>query len=316
MRIALDTLGGDNGAENNVLGAIKAQGSLPENVTIVLIGNEVEAKTIIKREGKSPSLFEFIHTDESIAMGEHPVKAFMRKQKSSISIGFHLLASNSVDAFASIGNTGAMLVGAMQTVKAIPGVIRPCISSLLPQIDGRQSIILDVGTNADCKADVLYQFGMLGSIYAEAVMKIENPRVSLLNIGEEEEKGNLLTKATFAMMKGTSHYNFTGNVEGSDLFNNTTDVVVCDGFTGNVVLKQAEAVYQLIKSRNIQDTYFDQFNYEAYGGTPILGINANVLIGHGKSSALAIAKMLELACKVSEAELPKKIEDKIKKAFI
>lgn len=316
MNIGLDILGGDFAPEANVLGALKAKEELSDNVTITLIGDQSQAIDILKREGVSPSLFDFIHTTDAIGMGEHPVKAFMKKQNSSIALGFKALAEKKLDAFASTGNTGAMLVGSMQSVKAIPGVIRPCISTILPQLDGSNNILLDVGTNADCKADVLYQFGILGSIFAQEVHGVQNPRVSLLNIGEEEEKGNLLTKATYGMMKDSPNFNFCGNIEGGDLFSSATDVIVCDGFTGNVVLKQAEAFYSLVKNRGINDEYFDRFNYEDYGGTPILGVNSNVIIGHGKSNAAAVSKMLLLSSKVVAAELPAKIEKKIREAFI
>jgi phosphate acyltransferase len=155
---------------------------------------------------------------------------------------------------------------------------------------------------------VLYQFGILGSIYAKEVYKIENPKVGLLNIGEEPEKGNLVSQATHALMKDSKDFNFVGNVEGRELFTDHADVIVCEGFTGNVVLKTAEAFYTLIKKRKRSDEYFDTFNYELYGGTPILGINSNVLIGHGISSPLAFQNMLVLAKDIVEAKLSEKIK--------
>jgi glycerol-3-phosphate acyltransferase PlsX len=310
ITIALDILGGDT-PEANVLGAIAFANEASENVRTLLIGNEHEAKEIIEREGANPSLFSFLHTEDAIGMGDHPVKAFINKPESSIALGFGLLSHQKVDAFASIGNTGAMLVGAMQTIRTIPGVIRPCISSVYPQSDGSFSYVLDVGTNADCKPDVLYQFALLGSTYVKNVKNIDSPRVALLNIGEEEEKGNLITKAAYQLMKDSSQINFVGNVEGNDLFANKADVIVCDGFTGNIVLKQAEALYGLVKERQIEDDFFNRFNYEEYGGTPILGVNGNVLIGHGKSTPTAVKKMLKLAAEVAESQLP----DKIRNAF-
>jgi phosphate acyltransferase len=204
-----------------------------------------------------------------------------------------------------------MLVGAMFTVKAIPGVIRPCITGILPKESGGYGIILDVGTNADCKPDVLYQFGVLGSICAKEIYKISNPKVALLNIGEEPEKGNLVSQAAYNLMKDTKDFNFVGNVEGNDLFSDKADVIVCEGFVGNVVLKNAEAFYKLCKSRKISDEYFDKFNYELYGGTPILGINSNVLISHGKSSPLAFKNVLVLAKDMVNA----KLDEKIKQVF-
>jgi glycerol-3-phosphate acyltransferase PlsX len=179
----------------------------------------------------------------------------------------------------------------------------------LPKEDGGVGLILDVGTNADCKPDVLYQFGMLGSILAKSVYKIDNPKVGLLNIGEEAEKGNLVSQAAHALMKDSTHFNFIGNVEGRDLFSKSVDVIVCDGFTGNVVLKEAEAFYSLIKRRGRSDEFFDRFNYENYGGTPILGVNSNVLIGHGISNAIAIKNMLLLSKDVILARLPEKIKE-------
>ncbi len=310
ITIALDILGGDT-PEANVLGAITFAHEASENVRVLLIGNEQEAKKIMKREGADPSLFSFLHTNDAIEMGDHPVKAFINKPESTIAKGFGLLAHQKIDALASTGNTGAMLVGAMQTIRTIPGVIRPCISSVYPQSDGSFSYVLDVGTNADCKPDVLYQFALLGSIYVKNVKNIETPRVALLNIGEEEEKGNLITKAAYQLLKDSSQIHFVGNVEGNDLFANKADVIVCDGFTGNIVLKQAEALYGLVQERQIEDDFFNRFNYEEYGGTPILGVNGNVLIGHGKSTPTAVKKMLKLAAEVAKSQLP----DKIRNAF-
>ena len=314
MKLGIDTLGGDFAPHSNVIGAALAAQELPDNIEIVLIGDEVENKALLEKEGYDVSSLNisFVHTEELIGMSEHPTKAFARKPKSSIGIGFQLLKNDDIHAFCSNGNTGAMLVGSMMTVKTISGVIRPCITSIIPQEEGGVSILLDVGTNADCKPDVLYQFGILGSQFAKHVYEISSPRVGLLNIGEEKEKGNLLTQATHEMMAETSDFNFIGNVEGRDLFNSKADVIVCDGFTGNVVLKEAEAFYTLIKKRGLSDEYFDRFDYEKYGGTPVLGINSNVIIGHGISNSTAVKNMLKLAKEVTEAKLSQKIQ----KAFL
>jgi glycerol-3-phosphate acyltransferase PlsX len=241
-------------------------------------------------------------------MGEHPTKALAQKPQSSISVGFKLLKENELDCFASAGNTGAMLVGSMFSVKAVPGVIRPCITSILPKINGGFGIILDVGTNADCKPDVLYQFAILGSVFAKEVYKIENPKIGLLNIGEEPEKGNLVAQAAHSLMKDSKDFNFVGNVEGQEVFEDKADVIVCEGFTGNVLLKTAEAFYSMIKKRNRSDEFFDKFNYELYGGTPILGINSNVMIAHGKSTPLAFKNMMVLSKDIVEANLNEKIK--------
>lgn len=308
MKIGLDIMGGDFAPKNCLDGAIMALESLPSNVTIVLIGDSEKAKNYLKEKGVAEDKFEFIHATDVIEMGEHPTKALAQKPQSSISIGFKLLKENTIQCFGSGGNTGAMLVGSMFSVKAVPGVIRPCITSLLPKENGGFGIILDVGTNADCKPDVLYQFAILGSIFAKEVYKINNPKVGLLNIGEEPEKGNLVAQAAHSLMKDTKDFNFIGNIEGSEAFGDKADVIVCEGFTGNVFLKTAEAFYSMIKKRDINDSYFNQFNYELYGGTPILGVNSNVMIAHGKSSPLAFKNMLVLSKDIIEANLNEKIK--------
>lgn len=307
MKIGFDILGGDFAPNNCLEGAMMAAKELPKDVKLVLIGDKEVAKAFFVKNNADPDQFEYVHTTEVIDMGEAPTKAFSQKPNSSIFLGFKLLKEKQIDVFASSGNTGAMLVGSMFTVKAIPGVIRPCITTLLPKENGGFGLILDVGTNADCKPDVLYQFGILGSICAKEVYKIKNPKVGLLNIGEEPEKGNLVAQATYALMKDSKDFNFVGNVEGREIFSDKADVIVCEGFVGNILLKTAEAFYDVIKTRNRSDEYFDKFNYELYGGTPVLGINSNVMIGHGISSALAFKNMLLLSKDVVDARLNDKI---------
>jgi phosphate acyltransferase len=311
MKIGLDIMGGDYAPKNCLDGVILASKELPQDVSIVLIGDSEHAKAYFKEQNFEDNRIEFIHTTEVIEMSEHPTKALSQKPQSSISVGFKLLKEDQLQAFASAGNTGAMLVGAMFSVKSIPGVIRPCITTILPKQNGDFGIMLDVGTNADCKPDVLYQFGILGSILAKEVYKISNPKVGLLNIGEEAEKGNLVAQAAHNLMKDSKDFNFIGNVEGRDLFDEKVDVVVCEGFVGNVVLKTAEAFFKLIKTRKRSDEYFDKFNYELYGGSPVLGVNSNVIIGHGISSALAFKNMLLLSKDVIDV----KLNDKIKQVF-
>jgi glycerol-3-phosphate acyltransferase PlsX len=292
MRIGLDIMGGDYAPKANVLGAIAAHPLLSSDEQIVLIGDTQQIKPILTENGFNPDHFEYIHTEEVIGLGEHPTKAIVQKPNSSISIGFNLLKEGKLDSFASAGNSGAMLVGAVFSVKTIPGIIRPCLTTFLPKLSGGVGLMLDVGANADCKPDTLLQFGILGSLYAEYVMQIENPKVALMNIGEEDEKGDMLSLATFPLMKDTNLFNFVGNVEGRDLFNDKADVIVCDGFTGNVMLKLAESFYVLTKKRGLKDEFFDRFNYENYGGSPVLGVNAPVVIGHGISSPLAVKNMI------------------------
>jgi len=309
MKIGIDILGGDFAPDVNISGAILANNELPGDTTIVLIGDKEQILSGLSSLGVNPTDFEIVHAPDVITMEDHPTRAISQKPNSSISIGFDLLAKKEIIAFASTGNTGAMLVGAMFKIGSVPGVIRPCITSILPSIDGSQSIILDVGTNADCKPDVLYQFAVLGALYSKYVYGIEHPRIGLLSIGEEETKGNLLTVATHKLLAESDNLNFVGNVEGRDLFFGKADVIVCDGFTGNVVLKQAEGIYSLMKKRNIQDEYFDRFNYENYGGTPILGVMGNVIIGHGISNDIAVKNMILHSYEVAKSGLASKINE-------
>lgn len=292
MKIGLDIMGGDYAPKANVLGAIAAHQSLTPDQHLVLIGDTQQIKPLLSENGFNPDHFEYIHTDEVIGMGEHPTKAILQKPNSSIAVGFQLLKEGKIDSFASAGNSGAMLVGAVFSVKTIPGIIRPCLSTIVPKLKGGTGLMLDVGANADCKPDILLQFGVLGSMYAEHIMQIENPKVALMNIGEEDEKGNILSLATFPLMKETNLFNFVGNVEGRDLFNDKADVIVCDGFTGNIMLKLAESFYVLTIKKGLKDEFFDRFNYENYGGSPVLGVNAPVVIGHGISSPEAVKNMI------------------------
>ncbi len=270
MRIGIDIMGGDFAPEATVLGAILAHKEMSSENRIVLIGNQEKIIEILNREKVNIDNFEIVHASEVIEMNDHPAKAFTKKPDSSIAKGFALLAKGEIDGFASAGSTGAMMVGAMYTVKSIPGVIRPVITGPIPKPDGSYSIILDVGLNPDTKPDVLYQYAILGSIYAENVYNIVNPKVGLMNIGSEEEKGNLVTKSAHELMKGSSDFNFIGNVEANEIFSeNRVDVIVCDGFVGNVILKEAEAFYALYRKRGLKDEFFDKFNFENYGGTPI-----------------------------------------------
>ncbi len=293
IRVGIDAMGGDFAPKNVVLGAIQAHAHIQSRTRLVLFGDTEQINAICREAGFDASQFTIEHTTQVIEMNDHPAKAFQQKPNSSISVGFHALANCKIDGFASAGSTGAMLAGAMYTVKAIPGIIRPAISSVFPLLTGGTALILDVGLNVDCKPDVLYQYGMLGSIYVKHMMDIENPRVALLNIGEEEEKGNLQTKEAFKLMQGSTDFNFVGNIEANHMFGGKiADVIVADGFVGNIVLKQAEAMYVLSKKQGIESEYFNRFNYELYGGTPVLGVNAPIIIGHGASSAKAIENMI------------------------
>jgi phosphate acyltransferase len=309
MKIGIDILGGDYAPEATVGGAILAAGSLPSETRLVLIGDENAIRAICKRKNFDPSVFEIVHTTEFIQMGEHPARAFTQKQNASVVLGFRLLSHREIDGFASAGNTGAMMVGAMQVIKSIPGVIRPCIAAVVPQQGDTPMLLLDVGINPDCNQEELNQYAILGDIYARQVLNIASPRVGLLNIGEEEGKGNLVSKAAHQLMKDSALFNFVGNVEGSDLFSGKADIMVCDGFVGNVMLKEAEAFYGMIRKRKIVDDFFEKFNFVHYGGTPILGINAPVMIAHGISNDVAIKNLILHTAEVINGNLCEKIKE-------
>ena len=308
MRIGLDVSGGDYAPKATLHGALMAQKDLPPSDRIVLIGDKEVILSFFKEEKVDPSNFSIVDAPEVIGMDEQPTKALINKSNSSISVGFRMLKHKEIHAFASAGSSGAMMVGSIYSVNTIQGIIRPSTPAYIPKENGGHSILIDVGTNPDSKPDVMYQFGLLGSLFAENVFHVKQPRVGLLNIGSEEKKGNLITQSAFQLMKDSKDFHFIGNVEGRELFRDNVDVIVCDGFVGNIVLKQIEAMYRVFVKRGIKDSYLDRFNYENYGGTPILGINSTVLVGHGISSGNAIRKMIMMTKDVHESKLTSKIK--------
>jgi len=312
MRIGIDIMGGDYAPEAIMLGSALAFKELPENIRLVLIGDENQITSICRNHSIPVENFEIVHATQQIGMGDHPIKSFSQKTDSSIVVGFRMLKEGRIDSFASAGNTGAMLVGAMQVIKSVPGIIRPAIAAAIPRLTEKPILLLDVGLNPDCRPDVLYQYAILGKIYARDVFGISEPRIGLLNIGSEDEKGNLLTKSTFQAMKDTTDFTFYGNVEGNDLFGDKVDVIICDGFIGNVMLKEAEAFYSLIRKRKIQDPFFEKFNFVHYGGTPVLGVNAPVLIAHGISNDIAIKNLIRQSIDVVRADIAGKIKEAFK----
>ncbi len=313
MKIGLDIMGGDYAPAEAIKGVqLFLEQATDPQVHLVLIGDADAAAPYLSLLDQHKHRFTWVQTSEVIGMDEHPTKALKDKPGSSIALGFGMLQSQKVDAFISAGNTGAMMVGAMYTVKTIEGIIRPTIASPIPREDGKFNLLLDVGINADCKPEHLVQFAVLGSLYLELVEGRDNPTVGLLNIGEEEGKGNLLAQATYPLLKENANINFIGNIEGRNVLEVKADVVVCEGFVGNVVLKMAESIYHIFREkRNVQDSLLDDFNSEIYGGTPILGVNAPVIIGHGISHALAFKNMIEEARKMVSSN----VIESIKKQF-
>ena len=303
MTIGLDMMGGDFAPLEAVKGVLQYLGEQNADANLVLIGNKDQMDPLLVEHQIPNNRIKVVHAEELIDMHEHPTKALKEKKKSSIAIGFHLLATGKTDAFISAGNTGAMLVGALFSIKAIEGVLRPTISSIIPKENGTTGILLDVGLNADCKPEQLNQFAVMGSVYAQLILGIDSPRVGLLNVGEEEGKGNILAQATYPLLKENKHINFIGNIEGRDLFMDKADVMVCEGFTGNVILKLAESLYEISHSQQITNEYFDRFNFENYGGTPVLGVAKPVVIGHGISRAKSFKNMIRVAQKMIETDV-------------
>ena len=296
-------MGGDFAPLEAVKGIVDYIQNKNADTSLILIGDETAIKELLKKHNIPNDSIQIIHASQIIEMHEHPTKALKEKKQSSIAIGFHLLATDKADAFISAGNTGAMMVGALYSIKAIEGVLRPTIGAYLPREDGKLGLLVDVGLNADCKPENLSQFALLGSLFAKHILSFENPRVALINLGEEEGKGNILAQAAYPLLQENKLINFIGNIEGRDLLTGKAEVMVCEGFTGNVLLKFAESIYNIVKSRNINDEYFNRFNFEIYGGVPVLGVNKPVIIGHGISHATAFKNMIVMAEKMLEKDL-------------
>lgn len=302
MVIGIDMMGGDYAPDEAVKG-VKAYLAAAPTAKLCLVGNRSQLLPLLNAAEISEDKIDVVHAATVIGMHEHPTRALKEKPDSSISVGFGLLAKNKIDAFVSAGNTGAMLVGTHFSIKPLEGVLRPTISTIIPKRNGRTGLLLDVGLNADCKPEQLNQFALMGTIYAREILGIENPTVGLLNVGEEEGKGNQLAQATYPLLKANTQLNFIGNIEGRDVLDEKADVMVCDGFTGNIILKMAESIYKISRAEKINNDYFNRFNFEDYGGTPILGVAKPVIIGHGISGEKAFLNMLRLAEKMIQKDV-------------
>ena len=339
IKIGIDAMGGDFAPEVAVEGAVIALKHIDKESRIVLFGDEQRVRDLLKKHNCAAENFDIVHTTQVIEMGDHPAKAFVAKSDSSITVGFRYLAEGKIDGFASAGSTGAMMVGSMQVIKPIEGVIRPVLATLIPTISSekglQRGVLMDVGLNVDAKPEVLAQYGLLGSIYAKSALAMDNPRVALLNIGEEEGKGNAQAKATYDLMKGDGRFNFVGNVESSYIFTGKiADVVVADAFVGNSILKMAEALYRinfrlgggkpriknllrpllgrLVPKLYWQQDFWDAMNAESVGGLQVMGVNAPVMIGHGSSSARAICSMILSMERDIKSDFPSKLREALK----
>ena len=307
MNIALDMMGGDFAPAEAVKGVQMFLKNNESNAQLTLIGDENKIRPFMDDLHLSQSNIKVVHASQQIEMNEHPTKALKEKPESSIAVGFYLLSTGKVDAFISAGNTGAMLVGSLYSIKAITGISRPAIGAYIPMENGELALLIDVGLNADCKPDNLSQFATLGSLFAEHILNYKRPRIALVNVGAEEGKGNLLCQAAYPILKENTKINFIGNAEGRDILMNTAEVYVCDGFTGNVLLKFAESLYDIIQKRKIEDEFFSRFNFEEFGGVPVLGVNKPVIIGHGISGEKAFCNMIKMAEKMINIDFIEKI---------
>ena len=318
MRIVLDAMGSDTHPEPEIQAALEAASLYQEE--IILVGQEEKLQPILKTSGNAANLVKVVHAPEVLEMTDKAATTARRKAQNSMAVGMQLLKSGEGDAFITAGNTGGAMANALFTLGRIRGVKRPALTGMFP-VRGGHTAVLDIGANADCKPEYLVQFAMMGSIYAEKVLQIRNPKVGLLSNGEEAGKGNELVKETYPLL-AASGLNFIGNVEGKELFGGQADVVVTDGFTGNVLLKSSEAVAKfvtdILKDELMASTRTKvgallakpafykvkaMMDPGEVGAAPLLGIDGLVFVGHGRSDARAILSAIKVARQAVQANL-------------
>jgi phosphate acyltransferase len=327
MKIVVDAMGGDHAPEAIVEGAVLA--AREYETPIILTGLSQEIQTVLDKHDPDHTLpIEIVHADEIVYMHDSPGKVLRSKRKSSMKIGLDLVKQGECAAFVSAGNTGAVLAYSTVILRPVKGIDRPAIAIQLPTLKGA-SILLDAGANVDCKSTQLFQFGIMGHVFAEYILEKENPSVGLLSIGEEDGKGNEIVKDTFQMLK-KSHINFIGNVEGKEVYRGNADVIVCDGFTGNVALKISESLAEMIGTNlklMFQNNWISKLGYlllkpqlvqfkkrvdhSETGGAPLLGVNGVVIIAHGSSSPKAIKNAIHRAYELSDKNIIEHIKEDI-----
>jgi len=326
--VALDAMGGDFAPANPVAGAILAARELGSRVT--LVGRQDEIEKELARHGAREASLTIVHASEAVAMDEAPAMALRRKKDSSLRVAANLVQEGKADALVSAGNSGAVMATAMFVLGTVEGVDRPALAAVVPNLKGL-SVWLDVGANVDCKPQHIHQWAVMAHIYARNILGIENPRVGLLSIGEEAGKGNDLVRETFKLLK-ESGLNFIGNVEGHDIFNGNADVIVCDGFTGNVSLKviesATETLFHFLKqefsrswrtrlgyllSRPALKGFKKRVDYAEFGGVPLLGVRGATIISHGRSSPRAIRNAIRVAGEVVDHRVNEQIQSEIRK---
>jgi len=330
VTIAVDAMGGDHAPRVEVEGAIRAARS--HEVKVILVGREELLREELYRHDGARSLpIEIVHASERVTMEDSTAKALRGKRDSSIRVACRLVRDGAAEGLVSAGNTGAVMATAKLVQGMLPGVDRPALASAFPTLTGRPAVMVDVGANVDCTARMLGQFAVMGNIYSRVIFNVENPRVGLLSIGEEEHKGNELTRRAHALLK-TLPLNFIGNVEGRDLYTGTVDVIVCDGFIGNVALKVSEGMVEVIKqmlresldatiagkigyvlSRAAFADFKKRLDYSEYGGAPLLGVQGVCIICHGRSNANAIKNAIRVAAQFSSGKINERIRHELQR---
>ncbi len=330
IRIAVDAMGGDNAPKSNVLGAVKALKE-KKDIELILVGREEEIKAILSGQDYDQGRLRIVHADEVIGTDEEPAVAIKKKKNSSLIIGMKMLREGEAEAFVSAGSTGAILIGGQVVAGRIKGVKRAPLAVIIPTISGK-ALLIDGGANVDCRPESLLQFAVMGSLYAEYAMKIKNPRVGLVNIGTEEDKGNMLVREAFPMLQSCQEINFIGNVEARDVISHCADVLVCEAFAGNIVLKTMEgvssAIFRKIKEAAMTDmrskiggkllkpylySMKKEFDASEYGGAPMLGLNGLVVKAHGNSQEKQIRTAILQCVGFYENDLKDKISAAIRK---
>ena len=315
MRIALDAMGTDLAPEPEILGALDALKHLEADIEIVLVGDESVVRPAVAKHGPIPDRLSFHHASDRVTAEDSPASVIRKKPDSSIVVGLKLHQQGGVDAFVSAGSTGAIMATSLFTLRPLPGVDRPAVGTLLPTI-GSPVLLIDAGANVDCKPQHLVQFAHLGSVYVRRTMDLAEPRVALLNIGEEPGKGNEVIAETYELLAKEPGIRFVGNVEGRDIIQDTCDVLVCDGFVGNVLLKFYESVAAVIvgmlKKRlagrdegTLFEDVFRVLDYSEHGGAPLLGVGGVSIICHGESSPKAIRNALGVAARAVRSDMVK-----------
>lgn len=316
VRVVVDAMGGDHAPTNEVEGALLALRELSSEVEIILVGREQEVQRLLPATQEVTSRITIVHAPDVVGMGDEPSSIVKHRRESSLYRGVDLIRQGEADAFVSTGNTGAVMATATMVCGRIRGVSRPTIGSFFPTTRGRPSLVVDVGANVDSKPRFLADYAVMGEVYYRLIMGVDHPTVGLLNVGEEEGKGTEVAREAYDLIK-TLPVNFVGNVEGRDVLAGDCDVIVCDGFEGNIVLKFAESVIGFLKHRfrafaergpfqkilmgmfkPVLKSVLKDMDYQEYGGVPLLGINGVVIIGHGSSSPRAIATMIRRAVDV------------------